>query len=162
MSMEAGEFDPNYDEVPSSDKLMEIGAYKQEYDPQIAKILVDNLKSDIPEELKEKLFGFANSRVFLSKIDADQRDKQIIWEQVNIAELDYIMSIPTEQYTSELDSILAQLKFEVMLGLNLSDEGLGFKGFSESFRFQEFSKGAVEGGEKKKAPSFFNPKRWIR
>lgn len=154
--------DAEYEDVPSSDKLMEVDAYKTEGDPAIAKILVDNLKSDIPTALKDKLFGFSNSRIFLSKIDAEHREKAIIWEQVNIAELDFLMSIPKEEYTVELDSLLAQIKFEVMLGLNLSDEGLGFKGFSEAFKFHEVSRGQSEQPDNRKPPAWYSPKRWIR
>ena len=152
----------DYDDVPSLDKLMEVDTMGGEKDPQIAKILVDSLKSDIPGELRKTLFGFCNSRVFLSKIDSDKKEKQIIWEQMNLAELDFLTSIPKKELTNELDNTLSQIKFEVLLGLNLSDEGLGFKGFSETFKFHEIRSGRGGEPEPMKKPHILNPRRWIR
>ncbi len=149
-------------EGPSSDALIDATVRQtQEYDPAIAEILVGNLKSDLPAELKKDLFGLANSRVFLSKIDTGSNDKRIIWELVKLAELDYITSLPKEKFTVELDSIFQQLIFEVMLGLNLSDDGLGFKGFSEGFNFNEIHSTGREGGMDKK-PGLLSPRRWIK
>ncbi len=150
-------------EGPSSDAIMEyVGRSEvgKENDPQIAKILVESLKSDLPEELRGKLFGFANSRVFLSKIGTETNDKRVIWEMLNLAELDYIMSLEKTEFTPELESNLQQLKFEVMLGLNLSDDGLGFKGFSESFKFTDI--GGGRNIERGKTPPLWSPKRWIK
>jgi len=150
----------DYEKVPSLDKLMEVDTIGGEKDPQIAKILVDSLKSDIPGDLRSKLFGFTNSRVFLSKIDSDKKEKYIIWEMMNLAELDFLTSIPKRDLTNELDNILSQIKFEVLLGLNLSDEGLGFKGFSEAFKFHEVRTGRDD-PEPMKKHSIFNPRRYL-
>lgn len=150
----------DYDNVPSLDKLMEIDTVGREKDPVIAKILVDNLKSDIPSDLRNTLFGFTNSRVFLSKIDSATNEKRIIWELMKLAELDYLTSIPKSELNTELDNTLSQITFEVMLGLNLSDDGLGFKGFSEAFKFHEVRSGRDEMGPMKKPP-IYSPRRWL-
>ena len=148
-------------DVPSFDKLLEIDKFGRDRDPTIAGILVDNLESKIPDNLRKELFGFANSRVFLSKIDASSSEKRIIWELAKIAELEYISSIEKKEYKPELENTLSQLMFEVSLGLNLSDEGFGFKGFSDSFNFHEFMRNTEDGGTGK-PPSWYSPKRWFR
>lgn len=154
---------PNGEDAVSQDALLDAAIRTpRESDPVIAEILVNNLKSDLTERLRKPLFGFANSRVFLSKIDSNSNEKRIIWEMVKLGELDFLSSLSKEEYTIELDSILQQLIFEVMLGLNLSDEGLGFKGFSESFRFQDIQSRGGLGEEKKKPPAWYSPRRLIR
>lgn len=150
-------------DIVSQDALLDADTRTQkEYDPVIAEILVNNLRSDLPEKLRKTLFGFANSRVFLSKINSDTNEKRIIWEMVKLGELDFLSSLLKEEFTIELDSTMQQLIFEVMLGLNLSDEGLGFKGFSEAFKFHEIQSHGGIGEEKKKPPAWYSPKRLIR